>query len=151
MLDDRHWMDMALAEAQAALAKGEIPIGCVIVKDGRVIGRGHNLREAQQSPILHAEVVAIADAAQHTGAWRLAGTTLYVTVEPCPMCAGAIVLARIPRVVFGVMDPKGGAGGTCFNILESPWTNHRVSVTSGIREDEARALIKGFFAERRHL
>ncbi|ABZ83732.1 cytidine and deoxycytidylate deaminase zinc-binding region protein, putative [Heliomicrobium modesticaldum Ice1] len=144
-LADDKFMGLALEEGRQAYAKGEVPIGCVIVKDGEVIGRGHNLRETEKNPVAHAEVLAIQDAANRIGGWRLAGATLYVTVEPCPMCAGAIVLARIPRVVFAVMDPKGGAAGTCFNILESPWTNHRVSVISGVREGEARELMQSFF------
>ncbi|QGG48563.1 tRNA adenosine(34) deaminase TadA [Heliorestis convoluta] len=143
--DDYKYMGLALEEGKVAQSKGEVPIGAVIVLDGQVIGRGHNLRESDRNPVAHAEVLAIQEAAQKLERWRLSGSTLYVTVEPCPMCAGAIVLARISRVVFAVMDPKGGAAGTCFNILESPWTNHRVEVTSGVREEEARALMQSFF------
>ncbi|MTV50431.1 tRNA-specific adenosine deaminase [Heliobacillus mobilis] len=138
-------MGMALEEGRKAFTQDEVPIGCVIVKDGEVVGRGYNLRETDKNPVAHAEVLAIQDAARNLNGWRLTGTTLYVTVEPCPMCAGAIVLARIPRVVFSVMDLKGGAAGTCFNILESHWTNHRVEVVSGIREEEARELMQAFF------
>ncbi|MBC9786255.1 nucleoside deaminase [Heliobacterium chlorum] len=138
-------MGLALEEGRKAFAQGEVPIGCVIVKDGEVVGRGYNLRETDKNPVAHAEVLAIQEAARNLNGWRLTGTTLYVTVEPCPMCAGAIVLARIPRVVFSVMDLKGGAAGTCFNILESRWTNHRVEVVSGTREEEARELMQAFF------
>ncbi|KAB2953108.1 nucleoside deaminase [Heliorestis acidaminivorans] len=142
-------MGLAIEEGKIAQSKGEVPIGAILVQDGQVIGRGHNLRETDLNPVAHAEILAIQDGATRLKKWRLTGSTLYVTVEPCPMCAGAIVLARISRVVFAVMDPKGGAGGTCFNILESPWTNHRVEVTSGVREDEVRELMQTFFRDLR--
>lgn len=142
---DHLLMGLAIDEAKKALTEKEVPIGCVIARGNKILGKGYNLRETQHNPVAHAEVMAIQEAAKILGAWRLLDTTLYVTVEPCPMCAGAIVLARIPRVVFGVMDPKGGAAGSCFNILESPWTNHRVEVVSGVREDEARELMQHFF------
>ncbi|MDD4588639.1 MAG: nucleoside deaminase [Heliobacteriaceae bacterium] len=147
--EHQKFMALALAEARQALALGEVPVGCVVIKDGLVAGRGHNRRETDGDPVAHAEILAIREAARNLNRWRLTGTTLYVTVEPCPMCAGAIVLARISRVVFGVMDPKGGAGGSCFNLLESPWTNHRVAVLSGIGETAARELMQEFFQRMR--
>lgn len=138
-------MRAALAEAEAAAAKGEIPIGAVIVRDGELIAGGHNLRETERDPTAHAEVVAIKRAAERLGAWRLTGTTLYVTIEPCAMCAGALVLARIERLVYGAADPKAGACGTLWNLVQDPRLNHRLAVTAGVLEDECRAVIQGFF------
>jgi len=138
-------MRAALAEAEAAAEKGEIPIGAVIVRDGELIAGGHNLRETERDPTAHAEVVAIKRAAERLGAWRLTGTTLYVTIEPCAMCAGALVLARIERLVYGAADPKAGACGTLWNLVQDPRLNHRLAVTAGVLEDECRAVIQGFF------
>ncbi|REJ34349.1 MAG: tRNA-specific adenosine deaminase [Bacillota bacterium] len=138
-------MRAALAEAEAAAAKGEIPIGAVIVRDGELIAAGHNLRETERDPTGHAEMVAIRRAAARLGAWRLTGTTLYVTIEPCPMCAGALVLARIERLVYGAADPKAGACGTLWNLVQDPRLNHRLAVTAGVLEDECRAVIQAFF------
>jgi len=143
--DDETWMRAALAEAEAAAAKGEIPIGAVIVRDGELIAAGHNLRETERDPTGHAEMVAIRRAAARLGAWRLTGTTLYVTIEPCPMCAGALVLARIERLVYGAADPKAGACGTLWNLVQDPRLNHRLAVTAGVLEDECRAVIQAFF------
>ncbi|OUM98572.1 MAG: tRNA-specific adenosine deaminase [Firmicutes bacterium ZCTH02-B6] len=138
-------MRAALAEAEAAAAKGEIPIGAVIVRAGELVASGHNLRETERDPTGHAEVVAIRRAAERLGAWRLTGATLYVTIEPCAMCAGALVLARIERLVYGAADPKAGACGTLWNLVQDPRLNHRLAVTAGVMEDECRAVIQGFF------
>ncbi|MBO8142377.1 MAG: nucleoside deaminase [Firmicutes bacterium] len=138
-------MRAALEEARAAAALGEIPIGAVVVKDGQVLARGHNLRETERDPTAHAEVVAIRRAASSIGAWRLTGTTLYVTIEPCPMCAGALVLARIERLVYGAADPKAGACGTLYNLVQDPRLNHRLAVSGGVLEDECRDVLRGFF------
>ena len=138
-------MRAALAEAEAAAAKGEIPIGAVIVRGGELIASGHNVRETERDPTGHAEMVAIRRAAARLGAWRLTGTTLYVTIEPCPMCAGALVLARIERLVYGAADPKAGACGTLWNLVQDPRLNHRLAVTAGVLEDECRAVIQAFF------
>lgn len=142
-------MGLALEEAKAAAAVGEIPVGAVIVRDGDVIGRGHNRRELDNDPTAHAEVVAIRDASKRLGAWRLTGTTLYVTIEPCPMCAGALVLARIDRLVYGAPDPKAGATGTLYNIVQDSRLNHRMEVEAGVLEDECRSVMQQFFRERR--
>ncbi|MFO7294707.1 MAG: tRNA adenosine(34) deaminase TadA [Clostridia bacterium] len=142
-------MQQALVEAQKAYDMGEVPIGAVIVKDGEVIARGHNLRETEKDPTLHAEMVAIREAAKHLGGWRLTGCELYVTIEPCPMCAGAIIQARIQRVVFGALDPKAGCAGSLYNLLQDPRFNHRVEVISGVMEEECRRIMQEFFRERR--
>src|SRR5690606_16019307 len=123
---DMKWMQEAILEAQKAEAIGEVPIGAVIVKDGQIVGRGHNLRETTQDPTAHAEMIAIREASETLQAWRLLHCTLYVTLEPCPMCAGAIVQARIPRVVFGAPDPKAGCAGTLMNLLQESRFNHQV-------------------------
>jgi len=138
-------MKLALSEAEKARDKGEVPIGAVIVTDGRVIARGHNLRESKNDPTAHAEIIAIRKAAKKLNSWRLINSTLYVTVEPCVMCIGAIVLARIPRLVFGCLDPKGGAVGSLYDISNDKRLNHRVEVRSGVMAEEAQALLKDFF------
>jgi tRNA(adenine34) deaminase len=143
-------MGLALAEARLALASADVPIGAVVVgPDGTVIGTGRNEREAHQDPTAHAEMVAIREAARALGSWRLDGCTLVVTLEPCAMCAGAIVLARIPRVVFGAWDEKAGASGSVFDILRERRLNHWVEVYPGVREDECGALLREFFAGHR--
>lgn len=142
-------MQQALVEAQKAYDMGEVPIGAVIVKDGKIIARGHNLRETEKDPTLHAEMVAIREAAQHLGGWRLTGCELYVTIEPCPMCAGAIIQARIQRVVFGALDPKAGCAGSLYNLLQDSRFNHRVEVVGGVMEEECRRIMQDFFRERR--
>jgi tRNA(adenine34) deaminase len=143
-------MGLALAEARLALASTDVPIGAVVVgPDGTVIGAGRNEREAHQDPTAHAELVAIRQAARALGSWRLDGCTLVVTLEPCAMCAGAIVLARIPRVVFGAWDEKAGASGSVFDILRERRLNHWVEVYPGVREDECAALLRDFFAGHR--
>jgi len=149
--DDETLMDIALREADRAREADEVPVGCCIVRGGRVIARAHNQRETLHDPTAHAEMIAITQAAEAVGDWRLDGTVLYVTLEPCPMCAGAIVLARIPRVVFGVRDPKAGAVRSLYGLLEDDRLNHRVQVVEGVRADECRAALQGFFQHRRSL
>ena len=139
------WMGLALDLARGAADAGEAPIGAIVVKDGRVIGRGANRREADQDPVAHAEIFAIAEAAHANGSWRLEDTALYVTLEPCPMCAGAIVNARIPRVVYGCDDPKAGAVRTLFRLLDDPRLNHRCEVVAGVRAAECAAVLTEFF------
>ena len=143
-------MGLALAEAQKAQAAGEVPVGAVIVSEGNVIGKGFNRPISGNDPTAHAEIVALRDAAQHQQNYRLSNATLYCTVEPCMMCAGAIIHARIARVVFGTPDPKAGAAGSIYNVLTDPRLNHRVEVLSGIREDECVALLRQFFSARRN-
>jgi tRNA(adenine34) deaminase len=146
MKDDAYWMGIALREAKKAGDRGEIPIGAVVVKDGAVIGRGYNLREAKHDPVAHAEIIAIRQAARKLGNWRLSGATLYVTLEPCLMCMGAILLARIGKVVFGCYDPKGGAAGSLYDLSNDLRLNHRLPVAAGVRGDECSAMLSGFFA-----
>jgi len=141
-----YWMGKAIAEARKAQAKAEVPIGCVIVRDNRIIARAHNLREFTQDPAAHAELLAIRKAARKLDSWRLLGTTLYVTLEPCLMCMGAIILARIPTVVFGCFDPKAGAAGSLFDLSNDPRLNHRLKLFSGICGEECSRLLSGFFA-----
>lgn len=148
---DRRYMDEALALARRALDSEDVPVGAIVVRDGAVIGRGWNQREQLQDPTAHAEIIAISAAAQSVGHWRLEGCTLYVTLEPCPMCAGAIVLARIPRVVFGAYDPKAGACGTLYEITTDPRLNHRAETVGGVLADECADLLKAFFRRRREL
>lgn len=142
-------MRLALDEAKAAAEVGEIPVGAVLVKDGEVIGRGHNRRELDNDPTAHAEVVAMRRASRHIDAWRLTGSTMYVTIEPCAMCAGALVLARVDRLVYGAGDPKAGAAGTLCNIVQDERLNHRLEMTSGVLEDECRTVMQQFFRDRR--
>jgi tRNA(adenine34) deaminase len=146
MKDDAYWMGIALREAKKAGDRGEIPIGAVVVKDGAVIGRGHNLRESRQDPVAHAEIIAIRQAARKLGNWRLSGATLYVTLEPCPMCMGALLLARIDTLVFGCHDPKAGAAGSLYDLSNDQRLNHRVALVTGIRGVECSTLLSGFFA-----
>ncbi|ABO65402.1 Cytosine deaminase [Geobacillus thermodenitrificans NG80-2] len=145
MNNDEYYMRLAIEEAKKAEQIGEVPIGAVIVQDGRVIARAHNLRETEQRAIAHAEILAIAEACQATGSWRLERATLYVTLEPCAMCAGAIVLSRIERVVFGASDPKGGCAGTLMNLLQESRFNHQADVTSGVLASECGSLLSDFF------
>ena len=142
-------MRMALEEAARASAVGEVPIAALIVQAGQVLAQTHNYRELWQDPTAHAEVIAIRSAATALGTWRLTDTTIYVTVEPCSMCIGAIILARVSRVVFGAWDPKAGACGSVFNLPSEPRLNHQVAVTGGILEQESQALIQRFFKELR--
>lgn len=143
-------MQAALAEARAALAHGDVPIGAVVLSpSGAVIGTGHNERELHDDPTAHAEVVALRRAGAALGSWNLEGHTLAVTIEPCTMCAGAIVLARVARLVFGAWDPKAGAVGSLWDVVRDRRLNHRPEVTGGVRADECGALLAGFFADRR--
>lgn len=142
-------MDVALQEAQAAAAEGEVPVGCVVVREGVVIGRGHNRTEGLNDPTAHAEVLALGAAATTAANWRLTGATVYVTIEPCLMCTGALVLARPDRVVFGARDPKFGCLGSRYDIAGDNRFNHRFEVLEGVRADEAAALLQQFFGSRR--
>ncbi|GEN34231.1 tRNA adenosine(34) deaminase TadA [Aneurinibacillus danicus] len=144
-MNDEYYMGLAIEEAKKAEALGEVPIGAVVVRDGQVVGRGYNLRETAKDPLAHAELIAIKQASETMGGWRLIGATLYVTLEPCPMCAGAIVQARIPRVVYGAMDPKAGCAGSLMNLLQEERFNHQVEMVQGICEAECSALLKDFF------
>jgi tRNA(adenine34) deaminase len=139
----------ALAEARRAAGIGEVPIGAVVVRDGVVVGRGHNRREIDGDPLAHAEILAIRQAASVAGGWRLAGCTMYVTLEPCAMCAGALVNGRVERLVYGAPDPKAGYCGTLGNVVQDPRLNHRLEVTAGVMEIESAALLRGFFASLR--
>lgn len=143
-MEDAKYMDEALLLAQEAAKEGEVPVGCVIVRGGQIVGRGRNRRETGKTALGHAELEAIEEACRNLGGWRLWDCTLYVTLEPCPMCAGAIVNARIPRVVYGASDAKCGACGSVCDLFSMDF-NHHPEVTSGVREAEARALLKTFF------
>ncbi len=146
---DEYFMRLALREAERALDHDDVPIGAVIVKDGEVIGAGHNERELRADPTAHAEMVALREAARVLDSWRVLDTVMYVTLEPCAMCAGAIVLARVPRVVFGASDPKAGAAGSVLNVLNVEQLNHRPQVQSGLLAEDCAALLRAFFADRR--
>lgn len=143
------WMEKALELARQADKKGEVPVGAVLVKDNKCVAAAHNLREQSGNPIAHAEMLAIQEASKKIGNWRLTGTTLYVTLEPCPMCAGAIVLSRISKVIYATADPKAGAAGTIYNILQDKRLNHQVELVRGVCAEESRILLKSFFKNRR--
>jgi tRNA(adenine34) deaminase len=150
MTDDERFMSVALDEARAALDHDDVPIGCVIVAtDGTELARAHNARERDADPTAHAELLAVRDAASKLGSWRLDGATVYVTLEPCPMCAGAMVLARIARLVYGAADPKAGAAGSLYDIVRDPRLNHRLDVTGGVLEAECGEVLRAFFREKR--
>ncbi|MCH5250585.1 MAG: tRNA adenosine(34) deaminase TadA [Lachnospiraceae bacterium] len=149
MNTDEKYMKAAIKQAQKAYALGEVPIGCVIVYEDKIIARGYNRRNTDKNTLSHAEITAINKASKKLGDWRLEGCTLYVTLEPCQMCAGAIVQARITEVVMGSMNPKAGCGGSILNILEMPQFNHQVKVKRGILEEECSALLTTFFKELR--
>ena len=146
---DEKFMREALELARWAESEGEVPVGAVLVKDGRVVGRGHNHPIAAKDPTAHAEIVALREAAQAIGNYRLTGTTLYVTLEPCAMCAGALVHARVQRVAYGAADPKAGAAGSIFNLAQSDALNHRLEVAGGVLAEECSALLRDFFGRRR--
>ena len=146
---DERFMRLALHEAERALNHGDVPVGAVLAHGGEVVGAGHNERELRQDPSAHAEMIALRAGAAALGSWRLLDTTLYVTLEPCAMCAGAIVLGRVPRVVYGTADPKAGAAGSVLDILAEPRLNHRPSVEGGLLARECAALLRAFFAARR--
>jgi tRNA(adenine34) deaminase len=149
MINDEYYMRLAIEEAKKAEQMGEVPIGAVIVQGDRVIARSHNLRETEQRAVAHAEILAIDEACKATRSWRLEDATLYVTLEPCAMCAGAIVLARIKRVVFGASDPKGGCAGTLMNLLQEERFNHQAEVTSGVLGEECGQMLSHFFRKLR--
>ncbi len=146
---DHYFMGEALRQAARAYEQEEVPVGAVIVRSGRIIARAYNQVEMLKDATAHAEMLALTQAEEATGDWRLTDCTLYVTKEPCPMCAGAVVHTRLQRVVFGLGDPKGGAAGGAMNILQFPTLNHRCAITPGVREQECREMIKSFFAEQR--
>ncbi|MBV9919150.1 MAG: tRNA adenosine(34) deaminase TadA [Solirubrobacterales bacterium] len=146
---DEYFMRLALREAARALEHDDVPIGAVIVKDGELIGAGHNERELRADPTAHAELIALREAARAFGSWRVLDAVMYVTLEPCAMCAGAIVLARVPRVVFGASDPKAGAAGSVLDVLDVPQLNHRPQVQSGLLAADCAELLRTFFAPRR--
>jgi tRNA(adenine34) deaminase len=148
-LEHERLMALALERARKAEAHGDVPIGAVVARDGEPLATAGNERELRADPTAHAELLAIRAAAEALGGWRLPGTTLYVTLEPCAMCAGAIVLARIPHVVYGTADPKAGAAGSVLDVLAEPALNHRPTVLAGVLEEECAALLRGFFAARR--
>jgi tRNA(adenine34) deaminase len=156
-VEHARWMSEAIAEARAAAAHDDVPIGAVVVhRDGpdgagepTIVGRGHNRREVDQDPTAHAEILALREAARTLGSWRLEGCTLYVTLEPCVMCAGALVLARVDAVVFGADDPKAGAVGALYDVPRDPRLNHRVAVTRGVEREVCGDLLRGFFRARR--
>ena len=149
MTEDEKFMRAALREGAKAAAKGDIPVGCVIVSGGKIIARGHNLREVKNDPTAHAEIIALRKAGRKLDSWRLNEATLYVTCEPCPMCAGALVLARVQRVVYGCKDAKAGAVESLYNIGRDSRLNHNFEVSAGVLEDECRAQLSGFFKKLR--
>ncbi len=149
MVSDEQAMAVALDEAVLALAHGDVPVGAVAVAGGRLVARRHNERELLGDPTAHAEMLALRDAARALRTWRLDGVTLVVTLEPCPMCAGALVAGRVSRVVFGATDPKAGSCGSLYNLCADPRLNHEVAVTPGVQADRAGVLLRQFFAERR--
>jgi len=142
-------MLLALEEAARSLDHGDVPIGAVVVRDGDVLASAHNERELREDPTAHAELLALRAAAGKEGTWRLTGTTVYVTLEPCPMCAGALVLARVARLVYGPQDPRAGAALSLYNIVQDPRLNHSMDLTPGVLAEEGAALLEGFFADRR--
>ena len=148
-MDHERWMREALVEARLAAEAGDVPVGSVVVYEGSVAGRGHNRREAEGDPTAHAEILAMRQAARTRGGWRLTGMIIYSTLEPCPMCAGAMVNARLDALVLGVRDPNTGAAGSVYDLVRSPWLNHQLSVVSGVLAGEIEALMAAFFAELR--
>jgi tRNA(adenine34) deaminase len=146
---DEYFMQLALREAEAAIEHDDVPIGCVIVRAGEVIGAARNERELRGDPTAHAEILALREASRAVAGWRLLDTVLYVTLEPCAMCAGAIVLARVPRVVFGALDPKAGAAGSVLDVLSEPRLNHRPDVAGGLLADDCGELLRRFFGLKR--
>lgn len=149
MEGDELYMALALEQARLAAAEGEVPIGAVLVCDGAVVAHGRNARESAADPTAHAEMIAIRDGAERLGRWRLSGCTLYVTLEPCPMCAGALVNARVDRLVYGAADPKAGATGTLYDLSADPRLNHNYEVTAGVLEAECSGVLKEFFQDLR--
>lgn len=148
-VDDENYMQLALAEARKAYAEGEIPIGAVLVMDGIVVAAAHNQRESWRDGTAHAEMIVLQEACRKLGRWRLTGSTLYVTIEPCPMCAGALVMSRVDRLVYGSADSKAGAVESLFNIVQHPALNHRMEVRAGILAEQCSGIMQEFFRERR--
>ncbi len=148
-MNDEAWMRLALEEAERGAGYGEVPVGCVVVRGDRLLARAHDRRESLRDPTAHAEILALREAARVVGSWRLEGCTVYVTTEPCPMCAGALVLARVHRLVYAASSPKSGAVRTLYRIADDPRLNHRVEVTAGVLEAEAQAVLQRFFRELR--
>ncbi len=146
---DRHFMDLALEQARLACEADEVPVGAVVVHDGKVVGEGANATQGSLDPTAHAEILALRRAAAGLGRWRLFGCDLYATLEPCPMCVGAMVLARIDRLVFGCSDPKAGAAGSLYQLADDPRLNHRMRVLGGVRADEAAEMLRSFFRQKR--
>jgi tRNA(adenine34) deaminase len=147
---DEYYMRLALREAERALEHDDVPIGCVVTHDGEVIAAARNERELRGDPTAHAEILALREAARHLTGWRLVDTVLYVTLEPCAMCAGAVVLARVPRLVYGAPDPKAGAAGSVLDVLGEPRLNHRPAVDGGLLAEDSAALLRAFFGSRRN-
>ena len=148
-MNDESFMRRALDEARQALEHDDVPIGCLVVAGGDVVGAAHNERELRRDPTAHAEILALRAAAESLGNWRLEGATVYVTLEPCPMCAGAIVLARVARLVYGPPDPRAGAAYSLYNIVQDPRLNHSMEISTGVLEEECLDLLRGFFQQRR--
>jgi len=148
-MTDEAAMAVALEEARRAVEHGDVPVGAVVLRDGQVVARRHNERELRKDPTAHAEILALRDAAEASGGWRLGDITLVVTLEPCPMCAGALVAARVGRLVFGAADPRAGACGSLYNLCADPRLNHELPVTPGVLPDQSAALLESFFAARR--
>ncbi|MBW7905988.1 MAG: tRNA adenosine(34) deaminase TadA [Phycisphaerae bacterium] len=148
---DHRYMREALDQARRALESDDVPVGAVVVRGGRIVGRGYNQREKLQDPTAHAEMIALTAAAADVGHWRLEDCTLYVTLEPCPMCAGALVLARVARMVYGAADPKGGACGSLYTLTQDPRLNHRVETLGGVLAEDCAELLRAFFRRRRDL
>ncbi len=146
-----HYMQLAIEQARQAKAAGDVPVGAVIVRDGQLVAAAHNQREQLRDPTAHAEMIAITQAAEAVGSWRLTGCTLYVTLEPCPMCAGAILQARLPQLIYGAADPKAGAVETLYRLLADPRMNHQTEVLAGLLGSECGKLLSDFFAEQRRL
>jgi tRNA(adenine34) deaminase len=146
---DEYFMRLALREAERALEHGDVPIGCVVIHEGEVIGSAPNERELRGDPTAHAEILALREASDRLGGWRLLDTVLYVTLEPCAMCAGAVILARVPRVIYGATDHKAGAAGSVLDVLHEPRLNHRPEVAGALLAEESAALLREFFASRR--
>jgi tRNA(adenine34) deaminase len=144
-MDHERWMREALEEAERAIGTGDVPVGAVVVFRDRIIGRGRNRKEAMMDPTAHAEILALRRAAHERGTWRLTGATLYSTLEPCTMCAGAMVNARIDRLVYGLADPKTGAAGSVYDIVRSPWLNHRIEVVAGVLAEDVEGVMRDFF------
>ncbi len=150
MTTDERWMTLALQEAAMAAEKGEVPVGAIVLSDGELIGRAHNLRETDQDPLAHAELIALRRAARRRGSWRLVGCSMFVTLEPCAMCAGALVNSRIQRLVFAAPDPKAGYCGSLGNIAQDERLNHRVEICRGVLQGKSSAMLREFFAALRH-